>query len=238
MVRFPDLPRSASESRRREPAACHHRETPRPRARARDSSHRQRQVALLSAPGADALRGNRGAHRGDFSVGGVDGRPGCGDASPGHRLRHHDQRPHFHAGTRRGACPHPSRRRRYRAGRSGAISQSFVQEGDRGAPHRRVGRGRGALPVEMGTRLPPRLSLRRALHRRAPRRGFRAHPLPDRHRQARCRRRYRRAFRVDAAVSARSRRRWSGAHQSRIRGDADFGFATHRAHPLGTRRRT
>ena len=101
-----------------------------------------------------------------------------------------------------------------------------------------MGHRRGALPLEMGTRLPPRLPLRRPIHRRASRGGRGAGSLPDRNRQARGGRGHSGAFRAGPALADRGHRWRSGAPEPQLPCHANFGFAADRTHPSGGRGRT
>ena len=134
-------------------------------ARAGNFAHGYGQILVLSDSRAVALRQNRRADGGDFALGGADGRPGD---RPG------GARDYFVRFSINGLLSMPERADaldRVRLGDVGilivvarAIAQPRLAQGAGTTRDRCLGAGRSALPVQMGTRLPAGLSLRRAFH--------------------------------------------------------------------------
>ena len=125
-------------------------------------------------------------HGGDLAPGRTHGGSGDGARGARHRLLRRDQRTAVPPGTFRRARPCPARRRRHSHHLSRAAPQPLPPTGAEPARDRSLGAGRGALPLQVGPRLPAGLPLCRTLHPGEERAGISpAGAVSDRHRQAR-----------------------------------------------------
>ena len=150
----------------------------------RGAADRHREVALLPGPRPVGLRQDQRPHGRDLPAGGPDGRPAGRAGEARHNQRGQHQQPALDAGAQ--GRPRPDHARTGIAGDhlAGAAAVPIGKTGPAAAAHRSLGAGRGALPIQVGTRLPPRLPLHRPVHQGEPGRPEAAGALPDRHRQA------------------------------------------------------
>ena len=185
MVRLRRL-QARARGRRRMADAAHHRPGGHDgSARPRDPAHGHGEVAVLPDPGAVTLRQDRRADGGDLAPGGAHGGPGGGTGGARHQLLRGGHRVAVHARARRRVGPGPAGRRGNPPRLTGAASRTFATPRPPPARDRRLGTGRGPLPVALGTRLQARLPLRGAFHRgEGRRRRGAAGAVPHGHRQA------------------------------------------------------
>ena len=166
LVRLRRFPAGTGGGRRAPHAAGHRRRGDGGHACARHPAHRHRQVALLPDPRDLPLRQDRRADGGDLAPGRADGGPGGGAGEAWDRVLRDRQRDALHARAVPGAGACAPRRRGHPPDRAGAAPQPLPAPGARPARDRRLGAGRGPLPLALGPRLPPRLPLREPLHPR------------------------------------------------------------------------
>ena len=164
LVRLRGFSPGTARRRRTSDATDHRRGGDVRAARARDPAHGYGQVALLPDSGAVALPQDRRADSGDLAAGGADGGSGGGAGGARHRLLRLGQRAADHARARRRAGPGAAGGCRDPARISRAAPGALAAPRPGPARDRRLGTGRGPLPVALGPRLPARLHLRGPLH--------------------------------------------------------------------------
>ena len=207
LVRFQGFSPRTGGRQRTSDAAIHRRGRHGGTARARNSAHGHREVALLPDPGPVTLRQDRCADGGNLAPGGADGGSGGGAGGTRDRLVRGRQRAAVHARAGRRAGPGPAGRREYSHRLAGTAPRPVSPPGPQPAPDRRLGARRGPLPVALGARLPARLHLRGPFHPGARRwRRPAAGAVSHRHLQTRRGRRHHPAF-------SRPARYRAGRHQ-------------------------
>ena len=176
--------------------------------RSRHPPDRNRQVALLPAPGARQVSPDRRAHGRHLAARRAHGRPGREPEAAGHLVLRHRQRAPVPARALRRARSCPPRRRFDAADFAGAAQKPFGAVDPGAAGSGLLGRRRSALRLQVGPRFSAGLPLRRPLHPGIFGR-WRTGPadLPDRDGQARRHRRHLRTFRGEAGRRSQADRR-------------------------------
>ena len=198
------------------------------------SADRRRQVCLLPAPGPVLLSQHRRPDGGDLAPGGADGGPGGGTGSARHRLVRGGQRTAVHARARGRARTGAAGRRGHPARLSRATPVAFAAPRPEPARDRRLGAGRGPLPVTLGARLPARLPLRGPFHPGEGRgRSCAAGAVSHRDRQARRGGGHHPPLPGPARHRTGGHQRRRGTVQSHVRGHAHLGEREVRPYPSG-----